>query len=694
MATILEISDSTTTVELNLAEGVSGFKLGGLEDAWQPSNPFYKGGGTWQSSPMSPGRQLVDRQFENTIDTFSVHVEGSTQDNLITEVQDLKRLLEKAADYWASDWQPTPVYIKAKADNETNARYALISTGRIVQDGNPYACRFNGGVGSTNIYWMWDLQLIIEHSMWTENAPGTGTATEASMVQTWDGRNLGNVDDAGVRDPTTAEDVYIGNKQCDKNLSDIYVDDGGVFGANLLDAALPQSLLPAVPAVNDAIYFGSAANRPFSSLVFDIGTAMSDVTLTWEYCTNAVGPVFTAFGAAEIQDEDNDGNSAWTATGSQSVHWTQDTGTTWVSGTVNGVAGFWVRARVSAIGATPTPPQQQNKNIYTLMTGYAEIQAAAVGGDIPAIAKMTIRNRSNISSTSSPGLMAADKVYLGLRSTSRGDDFVAYLNFAPTQNPTGITCDDAGAPVAAFANDPVAATNWVLTYNSASVDTSELAATFEFATTVQRQYAGKYRLFLRGKQTAGTAGEVEFGFDLYTEGSRISVTDNQTFPTTNDNQFIDMGDIEIPSVQLTSTEVYSDFELQLFVSNSTGTSTADFYDIFLLPVDEFAVESFISASTGYLALGDHTDYLKIDSISIPKLRLRTLLYNNSDQIKGNWAYINNGEFFLQSNAKQRLWMIQARRYNNSETDLRSEHETASVITIQKQQRYLSMRGSR
>ena len=445
MATILEISDATTTIELNLDEGVSGFKLGGLEDAWLPTNPFYKNGGTWQSSPLADGRQLVDRRFENTTETFAVHVEGSTQDNLISEVQDLKRLLEKAADYWTG-YLNVPTYIKAKADNETNSRYAIIYTGRIVRDGNPYACRFGGGVGSTNIYWMWDLQLIIEHGMWSENAPGSTTATNLSAVETYDGRNLGNVDNTGVREPTTTKGVYVANKDNMANLSDIYVNDGGVWTGNRMDVAVPWNLLPAVPAIGDAVYFGidtSLTNSgPFCSLAFDIGTAQSDITgIAWEYFNGA-------WVALTVEDNTNaDGamtGVAFDTTGEKSVHWVQPSDWTTRDISTDGgpaITGYWVRARVTAIG-TPTAPSQQNRDVFSIVWPYTEIQSTEVLGDIPSLFELHIWSQSDQASGSTPAL-DFNRVICGLRSYARGANFTSFLNFSDEQVPSGLTVSGA-----------------------------------------------------------------------------------------------------------------------------------------------------------------------------------------------------------------------------------------------------------
>ena len=84
---ILRITDGTTTISLIDAK----FKLD--DGGWSPANPELENGGIWQDSSLSDGRRLVMAKFANIRDVFSSKLHGGCQDDLIQQMQELKRLL-------------------------------------------------------------------------------------------------------------------------------------------------------------------------------------------------------------------------------------------------------------------------------------------------------------------------------------------------------------------------------------------------------------------------------------------------------------------------------------------------------------------------------------------------------------------------------------------------------------------------
>ena len=172
---LLAITDGTTRVNLF---GKSGFRL----VDWRPAQPEYKDGGVWQTSPFSRGRQLVAADLSNITDTITLAVTGASMDFVIQSTQELKRLLQKAVEYWTTRWQNTPVWIEARGDCETNTRYALIHSWKIPDEGNPYDKPFGGNAIKPV---MDNFVLTLEHSLWMANAPGTGTATPISGGNCW-----------------------------------------------------------------------------------------------------------------------------------------------------------------------------------------------------------------------------------------------------------------------------------------------------------------------------------------------------------------------------------------------------------------------------------------------------------------------------------------------------------------------------
>lgn len=124
--------------------------------------------------------------------------------------------------------------------------------------------------------------------------------------------------------------------------------DGAVQTDETAEANSPatndMTLTPAVPAVNDAYYFGH--NEEFSQLKVWVTTAGVNQTITWEYWNGA----WVALSGV------SDGTSSFTSTGDNIVSWTAPSD--WADTTVNSQGPYrYVRARVSAIGGSPTGAQ-------------------------------------------------------------------------------------------------------------------------------------------------------------------------------------------------------------------------------------------------------------------------------------------------------------------------------------------------
>lgn len=161
---VLKITDGTTSVSLIKSGGETGYHLQG----WRPVIAEPKGGGVWGDSPLADGRKLVMTRWATAIETFDLAVNGYNQEAVITETRALRSLLEKARDYWV-DGHFGPVWIEARADCETNSRYAAIHDYRTPEDDNPYGTSF-GGV----LPLMGGLTLAVERGHWLSSPPDTG----------------------------------------------------------------------------------------------------------------------------------------------------------------------------------------------------------------------------------------------------------------------------------------------------------------------------------------------------------------------------------------------------------------------------------------------------------------------------------------------------------------------------------------
>lgn len=161
---ILKITNGSNTVDL-LSR-----KSGLLLNDWNPAIAQLKGGGTYQQSVLSDGKQLVMANYDNAIESFTFKIHGSNQDTVIGSSQELLRLLGQARTYWFTPYQTDPVWLVARSPNETNTRYAIIHNYQQQGLDNPYAAPFFscGGVVID------DVALIIERGHWANVAPTEG----------------------------------------------------------------------------------------------------------------------------------------------------------------------------------------------------------------------------------------------------------------------------------------------------------------------------------------------------------------------------------------------------------------------------------------------------------------------------------------------------------------------------------------
>lgn len=155
---------------------------------WSPGVPAYRDGGAFQFSPLADGRRLVDYRYENITDELTFSINGSSSDVAIRHEQKLMRLLKKAADYGATTWQTTPVYIVARSYRETGRRYALLHKGLVPHLTFPHATPFAQAFSLRSV---WDeLTLSLEHGIWQSSEPGSAILTPISVVESFEVGNL------------------------------------------------------------------------------------------------------------------------------------------------------------------------------------------------------------------------------------------------------------------------------------------------------------------------------------------------------------------------------------------------------------------------------------------------------------------------------------------------------------------------
>ena len=347
---ILEISDGSTTVNL-IGDGL-------FLNRWRQAVLGYKEGGTRVSSPLADGQQLVMTHYEDIIDEFVLSGRGTSPDRAIQSQRDLLNLLDKGTRFWTTEWQTTPVYIRARAKSESETRYAIVKSWALPELNNPYAPPFLQPDGAA----VWEeLALIIEHRPWLESEPGTGESKELGAREYYV-RWLGNVDSTEELQPTSGAG----------KLTHIF-DFNNTFtrySSNLLDLELPYQLVREElfsVQVNDLLLFGSSTADPdggqFSIIMFDLQESTQDsIAWTWEYYNGATWTTLTI-----LLDQTNDAgagtSSALNTVGVGGVRFLIPFN--WTAGTFNGVTAYWIRLRVTAVGGSIHPPVVRNRHPYT-----------------------------------------------------------------------------------------------------------------------------------------------------------------------------------------------------------------------------------------------------------------------------------------------------------------------------------------
>lgn len=673
----LEITDGTTTIGL-LNMQKSGFCITG----WEPAIQDLKAGGTWADPPTSDERELIVSQLANVEETYTFDVSAASPDELIGKLRDLRALLEKGRQYVPTEWQDTPVDLVAQGYGDTNVRYARVKNWRTPADGFPYGPPMWDTIEGTAIE---DFQIVIERGAWQANRSGVGTETEASVIATYDGRTVGNVDSTGTRDPTADQEVFSGNRQGVANLTDIYIDDGGVFSANLMDAALPFALLPAVPAVNDHLYIGIdtalADSGPFESAIFDIGTAGAGYSLSTEY-----------YNGAWVALTSRDATGDLKVPGVNGIFWSAPSD--WITVAINGITAYWIRLTVFAAPGPFTTPTQQNRDIYTANWAFDEIQSDAIGGDIPPLIEIETYNESGGAIGGGTGTHL-NKIIVGLRSVSRGDNFRAYLNLASIandQNPTGVTLAYGASTSSAI--DPTATSGFRAVYNPAGIEAMADRVTISMSSAIASEYMGIFHAYVRATRTGGSAGDILVRLSYSSPHVPEKTTESVSVPTTNVFEVLDLGAISLPTSGLvSSSETLAILTINIQAESTNGTPPDLYlYDLILIPVDEWIGNFEDLNKTDASTVS--ANFLSIDSVEYPKVTIRALVLNSSLVVQSSWLTTANGGATAQANARQRYWTLSLGAVSSGTgAPFNSLPGITNSILINRNQRYWSMRGA-
>ncbi|MCP4711012.1 MAG: exo-alpha-sialidase, partial [Planctomycetes bacterium] len=118
-------------------------------------------------------------KFNNAVESYDFKAAAGCVDDVIELVQDFRRVLIQGLNYHTVDWSSDLVWIVAKANFETETRYALVITYQLPDDGNPWG---QGFLTSTPRRVSDNMVVQVERGDWTENAPGIASEITSDIT--------------------------------------------------------------------------------------------------------------------------------------------------------------------------------------------------------------------------------------------------------------------------------------------------------------------------------------------------------------------------------------------------------------------------------------------------------------------------------------------------------------------------------
>jgi hypothetical protein len=502
---------------------------------------------------------------------------------------------------------------------------------------------------------------------------------------------------SGVTTATCDDVTFATSKYRQAPITHIYIDDGGVFSINHVNSTA-YDLLPATPAVNDAIYFGIASanpdSGPFNNLVFDIGTVQSGCTIVWEYFQGGATSAWSTLGSTALIDT----TQSFTNEGIGSLTflqpWDSSGVGSWTATTVNTVAGYWIRARVTGV-SSPTPPAQQNRSIYSTAWPFVEFEADGVDGDIPALARIEFsgHGQCNASYYKQTRFIAALQSNRGPYGDQGSYDFSAYFPLCDEQLPSLMS---------ALVISGEFSHQWDITTATARAvrlnPTSTGEKSFYFVVN-SLHFHGTYRAFLRVRQQGGSDNDFLCRFEvtdrttyqtlLATKDVAVTIQSGTTnYAVEPFWQLLDLGAVTIPVGVTASNEGGSlNFDIVTTVNSTTGDLY--YHDLILMPADEWIVDTQDLVEDGWY----WSEKLHIDSLTVPRIDVRSLTKWDSESGANprTWKTVGT-QMRLPTNVGGKIWILSAQRASTGEW--LSDGYMVTKVGLFAAQQYLGLRGSR
>lgn len=638
---------------------------------WRPIAPVYEQGGIYQRTPFADRSRLVHANFTNTTQTVQLALIDHSADALIVDLQDLRRLLVKAANYWTSDRFDEPVWVQVRMKGETATRYTLIVKGDLLQDGDPFSPKnFNMGVLSQS-----GLTLIFEHQLWHKEKPGTTKSIAVGTPQNYD-----QWEDSFIQ-PTNGDGNYLANRwdyetltihlAPDTNPATAAVSINGLWGVGTFPASAVALGLGG--GAGECTYF--VFSRPNTGFAVNLYDTYSGFGMTgWEYWNGVVWGALPEIADTSGRFTYGDGNTHIIGYNIPSD---------WASLTTTNFSGYAVRLNTTggiAMGASF--PKSGVQLPWIPATSFLDValpyalnvfpENDVLGDIIARILLRLINAGEELGAQTSASYRYASKVLVAIRSFQGSffpEGYTGFINAVQGENE---------APTEMDINMPIADADATL---SVTVIDSPVGRVFEWAPvaaramngpllikllgTINEPYKGTHRIFTRVRQVGGVAADFNVTFN-YSDDPDSSIYTTPSLGTfllslVDEWEVIELGVLDImPNHYGADRSTWIGFFIDLECFNVAG-GTLEFSDLWFVPTNEWHGEFKVGAGTGREPALSQTDAVRgaldIDSVTDPKVEIRAMItgFNSIDK-SNSWVASAPRHAMLQPNTIQRIFV--------------------------------------
>lgn len=462
-----------------------------------------------------------------------------------------------------------------------------------------------------------------------------------------------------------------------------YTDKNGLAG--------PWSLLPAVPAVGDAVVF--ALRGPSGAIAMNLQTAGSGFAGVWEYYTSG-----SVWASLTVKDE----TAGFTLTGPKGIYF--DPPADWDDGNLMLSAYYHIRFRLTSVpGAAVVPVQAAAWRPYVVNRNYVEVETDPLTRALDVLGRLEL---NPVSGATNQTNLTVDEVWMGIRSVSRGEDFSANLPCNNIANPPGVAFSHEGAPAGmssisytATGGNHASHASWQvngIAYLNSNVLGALKRAEFLITSPYVKQYQGTFRVFLRRYRVANSEG-ARWRLVISTGAADTSQTYITPWVQDTDNpQFdvLDFGNIRMPpgfpvGSDLDIPQLYIRIEAEIL----SGTVQVYLSDLSLIPVDEWAARVWqrVDAASPSFTAGVSGNIFRIDSIQAE--RPVNFVVMKAGQYLYTPLYMTNGRLTFQEKRNVRIWFLFG-TYVSGNTGYRRRWHPAQVLSVAARfnARYMTLRG--